>query len=215
MQSIVGSGGGVDHLVLATPDLEASVDRLTNRLGVRATPGGRHPGLGTRNALLGLGAGAYLEVIGVDPDAVGPEDRPRPFGLDRIGEPRLAAWATGVDDIDGRVAAARAAGYDPGPVQPMSRRLLDGGELHWRLTPPGAAAVEVVPFLIQWGPGAAHPSGTSAAGCRLVSFAVGHPDPEAATRALGALGIGLAVAFAAAPQLVAVVEGPAGTIELR
>ena len=121
----------IDHLVLATPDLGATVERLAGGLGVRATPGGRHPGLGTRNALLGLGGVAYLEIIAVDPEAPGPPEGPRPFGLDRIAEPRLAAWAARVDDIDRRVAAARVAGYDAGPVRPMSRRLPDGTELHW------------------------------------------------------------------------------------
>jgi catechol 2,3-dioxygenase-like lactoylglutathione lyase family enzyme len=205
----------IDHLVFAAPDLNAAVDWLAGRLGLRAAAGGRHPGLGTRNALLGLGGGTYLEIIGVDADGPGPPDGPRPFGLDRIGEARLATWAAGVDDIHGRVAAARAAGYDPGPVGPMSRRLPDGGELHWRLTPPGADAVELVPFLIQWGDGAPHPSTTAPAGCRLASFAGAHPDPDAITAALGALGVGLAVSYAAAPELVAVIDGPGGTIELR
>ena len=205
----------IDHLVLATPDLEATVDWLAGRLGVRPAAGGRHPGLGTRDALLGLGGGAYLEVIGVDPDAPGPPERRRPFGLDGIGAPRLAAWAAGVDDIDGRVAAARAAGYDPGPVQPMSRRLPDGGELHWRLSPPGADPVEVVPFLIEWAGGARHPSTTAPAGCRLVSFTAGHPAPETVADMLVALALPMSVSVADAPELVAVVEGPGGTVELR
>ena len=81
----------IDHLVFATPDLETTVGSLTGALGVGPTPGGRHPGLGTRNALLGLGAGAYPVIIGVDAEAPGPPDGPRPFGLDHIADARLAA----------------------------------------------------------------------------------------------------------------------------
>ena len=205
----------IDHLVLATPDLEATVGWLTATLGVGPTPGGRHPGIGTRNALLGLGAGAYLEIIGVDPEAPGPPAGPRPFGLDRIGEARLSTWAAGVADIDARVAAARAAGYDPGPVQPMSRRRPDGSELQWRLTPPGVDPVAVVPFLIEWAGGVPHPSDTSAQGCRLLRFTAGHPDPDRVRVALGALAVDLTVSSAAAPELVAVVQGPGGGVELR
>ncbi len=205
----------IDHLVLATPDLEATVEWLAGRLGVRATAGGRHPGLGTRNALLGLGGGAYLEIIGVDPGAAGPPEGPRPFGLDRIGEPRLATWAAGVGDIDNRVAAARAAGYDPGPARPMSRRLPDGTDLHWRLTPPSAEAVDVVPFLIEWAGDAPHPSATSAQGCRLVRFAAGHPEPDSVRTMLAALAAEMAVSVAAAPELLALVEGPGGAVDLR
>jgi hypothetical protein len=205
----------IDHLVLATPDIDGTVEELAGRLGVRATAGGRHPGLGTRNALLGLGGRAYLEIIGVDRESEGRPDGPRPFGLDRLDQPRLATWAASAAGIEECVARAREAGYDPGPVQPMSRRRPDGVELQWRLTPPGAEAIELVPFLIEWGEGVAHPSTTSVSGCRLVTFTAEHPEPETVVSALKALGVELDVKPAATPALIAVIEGPAGAVELR
>ena len=45
---------GLDHLVYATPDLDASVEELAERFGADPVPGGAHPGWGTRNALIGL-----------------------------------------------------------------------------------------------------------------------------------------------------------------
>ncbi len=183
-------------------------------LGVRPTVGGRHAGLGTRNALLDLGGGAYLELIGIDGEAGTSPDGPRPFGLDRIAEPRLAAWAATADGIDRRVARARRVGYDPGPVQSMSRRQPDGTELHWRLTLPGPHSVEVVPFLIEWAEDAPHPSTTSPEGCRLVSFTGAHPEPDAIKLALRALGVDLALEPAESARLAAVIEGPSGTVRL-
>jgi hypothetical protein len=59
----------IDHLVYATPDIEATVDELAERLGVRATPGGRHRGLGTWNALLGA-LGVELAIRPADAPAL-------------------------------------------------------------------------------------------------------------------------------------------------
>ena len=202
----------LDHLIYATPDLDAAVEWVTAALGVRPTPGGRHPGLGTRNALLDIGDGAYLELIGIDGE--GAADGPRPFGLDRIAEPRLAGWAAKADGIDGCVARARRFGYDPGPVHSMSRLRPDGTELHWRLTSPGPEAVELLPFLIEWADARLHPSATSAAGCRLVSFTGAHPEPDTVAPMLRALGVELVVEPGRSPALEAVIEGPGGTVTL-
>ena len=138
----------IDHLVYATPDVDAAVEWVTAALGVRPTPGGRHAGLGTRNALLDLGGGAYLELIGVDGEAAA--DGPRPFGLDRITEPRLAAWAAKADGIERLVARARAAGYDAGPVQSMSRAGPTASSCTGASRRPARSSVELVPFLIEW-----------------------------------------------------------------
>jgi hypothetical protein len=215
----------LDHLVYATPQLEATVEELGRQLGVRPATGGRHPGRGTRNELLSLGPGAYLEIIGPDPEAPEPEapepepehelPRPLPFGVDRLSGPALVAWAAVAVGIDERVRRAQAAGYDPGPVTAMSRELPDGGVLHWRLTPfPGGPEASVVPFFIDWR-GAAHPSTTSPPGCRLVSFHGEHPHPDGMRRQLEALGVELDLRPASRPGLAAVIAGPAGTVELR
>src|SRR5262245_46770085 len=78
----------IDHLVYATPDLALGVERIERLLGVRATPGGQHLGLGTRNALVALGPSCYLEIIGPDPEQPRPSGLRR-FGLDDLREPML------------------------------------------------------------------------------------------------------------------------------
>ena len=81
----------LDHLVYGTPDVDRTIDDLEALFDVRASPGGRHPGRGTRNALLSLGQDRYLEIIGPDSSQEGFQG-PRPFGLDGISQPRLITW---------------------------------------------------------------------------------------------------------------------------
>jgi len=56
---------------------------MEGRFGVRARAGGKHNGQGTHNALLGLGAQTYLEIIAPDPGQPTPS-MPRPFGVDGL-----------------------------------------------------------------------------------------------------------------------------------
>ena len=188
----------------AVPDLA-----LADGLGVALTPGGPHLGLGTRNLLAGLGGGAYLEVIGPDPAQPEPEG-PRPFGIDELTAPTLVAWAARVENIHDVVGSAKANGYDPGPVMPMSRRRPDDVLLEWQLTPPLAG---VLPFLIDWG-STPHPAESLGHELELVSFTVYHPAPDDVRRGLSVLGERVAVE-AGDPGLRAVLRTPEGEVVLR
>ena len=110
----------IDHLVLAGPDLEQAAARVAAKLGVAPAPGGRHIGFGTHNRLVDLDHGAYLEVIGPDPDQPAPPG-PRPFGIDDLTEPRLVAWAVRTASIVEELARMSAEGLDLGPVAAMQR----------------------------------------------------------------------------------------------
>jgi hypothetical protein len=203
----------VDHLVYGVPDLQAGIDAMERLLGVHATPGGKHLGGGTHNALLSLGRTSYLEIIA--PDAEQPEPSiARPFGLNRLHEPRLVAWALRVQDLGEQVGAARAAGYDAGQPVAMSRTTPDGGELHWRLAFSARSAEDfIVPFLIEWGPGE-HPAEKSPPGCHLVDLEAEHPHPEKIQSALDALGVDLALSEGGRPALIATIDCPRGRVVL-
>ncbi|MEU6844882.1 VOC family protein [Streptomyces sp. NPDC046716] len=198
----------LDHLVLATPDLAATVADFTRRTGVAPAPGGAHVGLGTRNFLVGLGGSAYLEIVGPDPEQPEPA-RPRPFGIDRLAAPAVVTWAIRPPDLDATVAAALAAGAGVGPVRAMSRRRPDGTLLEWRLTLDESAGV--VPFLIDWG-ATAHPSaGLPAVGLR--SVAASAPDSAEVRRVLVALGTDLDV-VEGRTGLTVRLDTPAGVLDL-
>ncbi|MFI7499723.1 VOC family protein [Streptomyces sp. NPDC049687] len=182
----------LDHIVLATPDLAATVGEFARRTGVVPAPGGVHLGHGTRNHLVGLGGRSYLEILGPDPEQPEPGG-PRPFGVDGLDAPRTLTWAISPPDLDAAVAAARARGYDTGDVRDMSRRRPDGGLLRWRLTDGGSPHPSgLVPFLIDWG-STPHPSASGLPVTPLLELTATAPDPDEIRSLLALLGTGLAL----------------------
>jgi hypothetical protein len=197
----------LDHLVYAVPDLEAAVADLASRLGIEAAPGGRHPGEGTRNALIALGPDSYLEVVGPDLDAPAPSG-PRWFGIDGLRAPGLTGWAVKADGLEALVIAADLAGVTLGPVRRAGRLRPDGVALSWTVTDPHTVLEDgLVPFFIDWGD-SPHPSATAAPGASLTDFRAEHPDPPRLRRLLAALDLDLPVTEAPLPALIATLTTP-------
>jgi len=204
----------VDHLVYATPDLQAGIERVERLIGLRASAGGQHPGRGTRNALLALGPATYLEIIGPDPEQPTPS-LPRPFGIDDLKEPKLTTWAAKATGLEKLVSDAQRLGIQFGAVIPGSRRRTDGVMLTWRYTDPRTVvAGGLVPFFIDWGT-TPHPAATATRGASLVALRAEHPDVESIQKTLNALGLNLHVQKGPRAALVARINGPRGNVELR
>lgn len=202
----------LDHLVYATKDLAATLDALAVQLGVRPAPGGQHPGLGTRNAILALGPASYLEVIGPDPTQAPPPTR-RWFEVDALSAPRLVAWAVKDGALEARAAEASAAGFPLGPVESGSRLRPDGQLLTWRFTHPRVLAAEgVVPFFIDWGEGA-HPAQGAPTGVQVVSLRAEFPQPDVILAIFKTFGISMNVAQGPS-RLCAILDTPRGVVEL-
>ncbi len=205
--------GMLDHLVYATADLEATVEEVARLLGVTPAIGGRHPGWGTRNALLSLGPRAYLEIMG--PDRGQPESgRERPFGIDAISKPRLATWVARTDDIQAVIERARRKGLDLGELQERSRERPDGSLLRWKMTDLAKNREEgIVPYFIDWGD-SPHPAEGAPGGCQLIALEAFHPDAARVRSLLESLGIDLRVRKGSA-ALKATIDGPRGRVVLK
>ena len=204
----------VDHIVYATPDLNRGVEEIEKLLGVRATPGGQHPGRGTRNALIALGPTAYLEIIAPDPEQPPPKE-PRPFGLDALKESQLIAWFVKSRDLERLRDDAIRKGVPLGKVRSGTRRRPDGIQLSWKFTDPWAPVGDgILPLFIDWGE-SPHPALTAAKGATLVSLRAKHPDVRAVRAMLRHLGVDFSVERGSLPALIAVIEGPRGRVELR
>lgn len=147
----------LDHLSYAAgPEgLGACVQRLGSRLGAAFSDGGLHPSFGTRNFVLPLAGGCYVEVVeALEHPAV---DR-APFG--RAVRARSAegggwmAWVVAVEDIvpvEDRLARPAAAGH---------RRRADGVDLRWsQIGINDLLQDPQLPYFIQWHvPAELHPS---------------------------------------------------------
>jgi hypothetical protein len=207
----------IDHLVVAASTLAAGTEWVAERLGARATPGGRHTAMGTHNALVGLGPRLFLEIIAIDPAGT-PPARPRWFDLD---EPRMRAqlaetpmlihWAARTADID---ADAARTPVDLGAITPMHR-----GDFEWRITVPGDGHLPqrgLVPTLIQWSDERHPADALKDVGMRVVALAGEHPDPAPVRAALAALGLSetLKVTYGRSPRLAAMLRTPRGIVTL-
>ena len=204
----------IDHLVYATPDLQRGIDAIEKQLGVKATAGGQHPGLGTRNALVALGPTSYLEIIGPDPDQPTPAG-PRRFGIDDLKAPRIVRWVVKSSELAAVSETAAKAGITLGAVASGSRKRPDGVVLSWRYTDPATVVADgLVPFFIDWGT-SPHPALTAARGAELVQLRAEHPAAARVQRMLDQLGLELRVTQASAPAIIATIDTPRGLVELR
>ncbi|TNM53796.1 VOC family protein [Brevibacterium sediminis] len=211
----------LDHLIITVPDLEAGVAAVEEATGVRAVPGGSHPGRGTANFLLGLaptgwpeGAHTYLEILGPDPQQEKPADGTLPLDAHLATEPTLQTWAIHPPAFLAKVAAANTVGIDFGEVQDMARDTAEGDRLEWRLTTrsplPHSGAQ---PFLIDWGE-SVHPAEAALPTLELLEFRVESPEPEAARQVLEVLGAGdTTVVEGSNCRLRARLRGPGGILE--
>jgi hypothetical protein len=147
----------LDHIVFAAgPDgLAGTADRLSALLGEEFTDGGVHPRFGTRNRILPLTEGTYLEVVEVLDH---PASDKAPFGQAVRARSELGGgwlgWVVAVDDIapfEKRLGRESVKG---------NRHRPDGTELLWRqLGVKGLQSDPQLPFFIHWETDAAnHPS---------------------------------------------------------
>jgi hypothetical protein len=147
----------LDHLSYAAgPDgLASTARRLGGLLGEPFVDGGIHPRFGTRNMVLPLCHGNYLEIVEVLDH---PASDKAPFGQAVRARSRLGGgwlgWVIAVDDItlvEDRLGREAVRG---------NRFRPDGHELRWKqIGVKGLQADPQLPFFVQWeGDGMDHPS---------------------------------------------------------
>ena len=146
----------LDHVSYAAgPDgLKGTAARIGALLGEEFRDGGIHPRFGTRNMVLPLSQGTYLEVVGVLDH---PASDKAPFGQAVRARSEAGGgwlgWVVAVDDLapfEQRIGREAVVG---------NRHRPDGVELRWRqLGVKGLMSDPQLPFFIKWDDPALHPS---------------------------------------------------------
>lgn len=141
---------GIDHIAIATDDPDAAAQELELRLGLAASGGGRHEGLGTRNRLIWLADGSYLELIGLE-DAE--EARSWHMGTATVDALAagggLAAYALDDRPLEADVNTLRGYGSQIGDPVHGSRIRPDGEIVEWWTAVPPRIGPNGLPFLIE------------------------------------------------------------------
>ena len=203
----------VDHIIVGVSDLEAGIAEFERLSGVRATIGGAHPGQGTRNALLSLGEGTYLELYAPNPaEAV---DTPAVAELRRLTGLRPIGWAVSTTDVSALRASFGSIGMRLSAPEPGSRVRPDNSVLEWVTFGFEQFDHPLAPFFIQWQRQDLHPSRTSPAGCRLVSIRLRDPAPAMLRRAVRPLRLAVAVDQGPERQMEVRLSCPRGSVTLR
>lgn len=174
----------LDHIVFAAgPDgLAATAARLSKILGEDFVDGGVHPRFGTRNRILPLTDGTYLELVEVLDH---PASDKAPFGQAVRARSELGGgwmgWVVAVDDIapiEQRLGREAVNG---------NRHRPDGTELLWKqLGVKGLQSDPQLPFFVQWQSDASlHPSAGASGNISLEALEIAG-DPARVTEWLGA-----------------------------
>jgi hypothetical protein len=203
----------LDHILLGSSDLDHGIAFVESQTGVRATFGGVHPGVGTRNALLSLGERRYLEIIAPDPKQQN-VDADRLKVLKKLESPRLIGWAVHPGDLEAFVKKVRQQGIAIKGPFPGSRVRPDGRVLKWKTAALKEDNEDPIPFFIEWDKDSVHPSSDAPRGCKVESFSIASPDPDALTSEFRKLGIEVVVQRSEKPELRARIAGPKGAMDV-
>ena len=201
----------LDHIILGCNDLDAGVEYVYQRTGVRAAAGGVHPGAGTKNALLSLGTLRYLEIIAPDPLQPATTD---PRHVASLKNPALVGWALHRHDLKEFATVLQGDGVECVGPKAGSRARPDGTTLNWASLTLKDDNNGVLPFFIEWDSNSLHPSVDAPTGCRLTDLWMTAPNP-ADLRALAAkLQLDAQIRQSKELRLAATIAGPKGSLQL-
>lgn len=201
----------IDHVIVGVADFDRGMDQFEQLTGVRPVIGGDSPGRGSRNALVSLDNGRYLELLAPRSDASPSADIDV---LRRLKDLTPLRWVVSTSQPEVTVRHLRQLGYGISDPLPGSRVKPDGTRLRWvrfRITKP---ELEQAPVLINWDSLSLHPSIDSPAGCDLTDLTLVVSSQDPYRRLLQVLAVSVGIRNGDRPRLEVTLSCPKGIVRL-
>jgi hypothetical protein len=183
----------LDHIVWICDDLERGSRQFEDLTGVAPIFGGVHASGVTENAIIGLGARRYLEILAPVPGHGSELDEWARLASKAKVARVLTYCLRGPHPLEELARATRARGWKNANVEENGRTRPDGVRLQWQWLAPVVEPFGVAfPFFIDW-LDSVHPSESAPASevnrrVSLQGFSVGHPQAQLLARTLHNLG---------------------------
>jgi len=205
----------IDHIVYSVLDLDSAISDFERKLGVRPIFGGYHKTFGTKNALINLDRGIYLELLAAD-DSNTKVKKPRWMGIDLLSQNQITRWTLKSEQLETDSAILKAHDLKMGSISGGSRNTAKGSLLKWELILPlPTPEVEIMPFMVDWSQSETHPHDELPdMGCKLVELYGTHPDPDKIGKTLEKMGLKFHIEKAERIVLRAILQCPEGNIEI-
>ncbi len=154
--------------------MELGINQFEELTGIRPYYGGEHPGNGTRNAIVSMANGQYLEILA---PVAGLDTIPDFFsGLDQLTPVGIALLATDMPTLEIKI---RELGFATDGITPGSRKTSAGDLLEWNILMVSKPSLFINPFFINWSADSQHPSRDQKPQCQLILMELETPHENA------------------------------------
>ena len=182
--------------------------------GIRPTFGGYHTTQGTKNAVVNLGEGRYLELLAIDEDNVS-IPAPRWMGVDFLEKPHITRWSLKSNDLLRDSNILKTYQGDMGKVQGGQRKMTNGKLLTWEMSMPlSSPQVEIIPFMTDWQQSEVHPTDSMPEEFQFIGLQFFHPAPPSVAEILKKLGVEGSVIKGAEIAIKMKMNTPKGVVEI-
>lgn len=193
--------------------MDAAIAEFEVKLGVRPIFGGYHKSQGTKNALLNLDKGMYLELLAADHTNTEIKP-PRWMGIDVLEKSQITRWALKSEDLERDSHILKGHQNDMGEIKGGSRVTSKGALLKWKMIMPlPEPEVEILPFIVDWSQSETHPHHElPEMNCQLVELYATHSTPKIYDAILQQLNFDLRIENKKETSINALIKCPKGLV---